>query len=291
MKSTPSVAPHDVAIVTVSYNSSAQLEDFLSRASEAISHPADIIVVDNASSDVSTTTALVERFGATLLRLDTNLGYGQAANAGVAILPDRCAVVMICNPDAIVSRDAVATLRATLDDDAGIGAVGPRILEEDGTIYPSARAVPSIRTGVGHALFARIWRSNPWTKRYHSDAYLNDSLTDAGWLSGACLMLRRRTFIDIGGFDSDYFMYFEDVDLGYRLGKRGLRNVYVPSAVITHLGGVTTKSSKRSMLRAHHDSAKKFLATKYRGAAWAPVRLMLSLGLNLRLRMESRGLD
>lgn len=291
MNPTSSPVPRDVAIVTVSYNSSSQLEEFLSRATRAIARCEDVIVVDNASADVSQAASVVRKFGATLVRLDANVGYGQAANAGVAALPKRCSVVVICNPDSLVSPEAVARLRTTLNAATDIGAVGPRILNEDGTIYPSARAVPSLRTGVGHALFARIWPRNPWTKRYYSDAYRSDTLTDAGWLSGACVMLRRETFTDMGGFDSDYFMYFEDVDLGYRLGKRGLRNVYDPEAVITHIGGATTKSTKRSMLTAHHDSAKKFLSTKYSGAIWAPVRLVLRAGLNLRLKLESRGLE
>jgi N-acetylglucosaminyl-diphospho-decaprenol L-rhamnosyltransferase len=285
---TSAALPADVGIVTVSYNSSGQLETFLPGAVASLRTPSHVVVTDNDSADIQATTQLAATWGAQVVRLDRNAGYGAAANAGVAALPAACTAVLISNPDVTLTTETVSRLRDALLADPGIGIVGPRILNDDGSAYPSARAIPSIRTGTGHALFSRVWPRNPWTRRYHSDAFRSDVNTDAGWLSGACLMLRRSTFEALGGFDEHYFMYFEDVDLGYRAGRRGLRNVYVPGAVVTHIGGETTRVNKRAMLAAHHDSAKKFIATKYAGPVWAPVRLVLRIGLNLRLRLESR---
>jgi N-acetylglucosaminyl-diphospho-decaprenol L-rhamnosyltransferase len=280
--------PADVGIVTVSYNSSGQLETFFAGAVSSLRTPSHVVVTDNDSADIAATTQLAATWGAQVVRLDRNAGYGAAANAGVAALPAACTAVLISNPDVTLSTETVSRLRNALLADPAIGIVGPRILNNDGSTYPSARAIPSIRSGTGHALFSRVWPRNPWTRRYHSEAFRSDVNTDAGWLSGACLMLRRSTFDELGGFDERYFMYFEDVDLGYRAGRRGLRNVYVPGAVVTHVGGETTRVNKGAMLAAHHDSAKKFIATKYAGPVWAPVRLVLRIGLNLRLRLESR---
>ena len=285
--------PADVGIVTVSYNSSAQLGEFLSGAvaslrrasSGASSH---VVIADNASDDIAVTQGLAKKFGARVVQLDRNAGYGAAANAGVAALPAACSVVLISNPDVTLTTESVSLLRASLLADHAVGIVGPRIRNADGSVYPSARAIPSIRTGAGHGLFSRVWPGNPWTRRYHSDAFRSEVNVDAGWLSGACLMMRRSTFDRLGGFDERYFMYFEDVDLGYRAGRAGLRNVYVPGAVVTHIGGETTRVNKRAMLTAHHESAKTFIATKYPGARWAPIRLVLRTGLNLRLWLESR---
>ncbi|MCF8540201.1 MAG: glycosyltransferase family 2 protein [Aurantimicrobium sp.] len=285
---TSAALPADVGIVTVSYNSSGQLETFLPGAVASLRTPSHVVVTDNDSADIQATTQLAATWGAQVVRLDRNAGYGAAANAGVAALPAACTAVLISNPDVTLTTETVSRLRDALLADPAIGIVGPRILNADGSAYPSARAIPSIRTGTGHALFSRVWPRNPWTRRYHSDAFRGDVNTDAGWLSGACLMLRRSTFEALGGFDEHYFMYFEDVDLGYRAGRRGLRNVYVPGAVVTHIGGETTRVNRRAMLAAHHDSAKKFIATKYAGPVWAPVRLVLRIGLNLRLRLESR---
>jgi N-acetylglucosaminyl-diphospho-decaprenol L-rhamnosyltransferase len=262
---------------------------FLPGAVASLRTPSHVVVADNDSADVEETQRLATTSGARVVRLDRNAGYGAAANVGVAALPPACTAVLISNPDVTLTTETVSRLREVLVSDPTIGIVGPRILNADGSVYPSARAIPSIRTGAGHALFSRVWPRNPWTRRYHSDAFRSEVNTDTGWLSGACVMLRRSTFDELGGFNELYFMYFEDVDMGYRAGKRGLRSVYVPGAVVTHVGGETTRVNKRGMLAAHHDSAKKFIATKYAGPVWAPVRLALRIGLNLRLRIESRG--
>ena len=286
---TSAARPADVGIVTVSYNSSKQVGTFLPGAVDSLRTPSHVVVADNDSADVEETQRLATTSGARVVRLDRNAGYGAAANVGVAALPPACTAVLISNPDVTLTTETVSRLREVLVSDPTIGIVGPRILNADGSVYPSARAIPSIRTGAGHALFSRVWPRNPWTRRYHSDAFRSEENTDTGWLSGACLMLRRSTFDELGGFNELYFMYFEDVDMGYRAGKRGLRSVYVPGAVVTHVGGETTRVNKRAMLAAHHDSAKTFIATKYAGPVWAPVRLALRIGLNLRLRIESRG--
>jgi N-acetylglucosaminyl-diphospho-decaprenol L-rhamnosyltransferase len=192
--------PADVGIVTVSYNSSGQLETFLPGAVASLRTPSHVVVTDNDSADIEATTQLAATWGAQVVRLDRNAGYGAAANAGVAALPAACTAVLISNPDVTLTTETVSRLRDALLADPGIGIVGPRILNEDGSAYPSARAIPSIRTGTGHALFSRVWPRNPWTRRYHSDAFRSDVNTDAGWLSGACLMLRRSTFEALGGF-------------------------------------------------------------------------------------------
>jgi N-acetylglucosaminyl-diphospho-decaprenol L-rhamnosyltransferase len=83
-------------------------------------------------------------------------------------------------------------------------------------------------------------------------------------------------------------MYFEDVDLGYRLGKLGYTNLYVPEVSITHIGGESTKAIKKSMLRIHHESAMRFIQVKYTGLVWAPVRGVIRIGLALRFWLQAR---
>jgi N-acetylglucosaminyl-diphospho-decaprenol L-rhamnosyltransferase len=166
--------------------------------------------------------------------------------------------------------------------------VGPATLTAEGELYPSARAVPSLRNGVGHALFANLWISNPWSRAYRNDADAKPVRRDAGWLSGACVLVRRSAFEELGGFDPEFFMYFEDVDLGYRLGKLGYRNVYEPAAVVTHTGAHSTASDSLAMIKAHHDSARRFLDKKYSGWKLWPVRTALAVGLKLRSSLIGR---
>src|SRR5659263_451997 len=92
--------------------------------------------------------------------------------------------------------------------------------------HPAARELPSLTQGAGHALFGRIWPGNPWTRAYQRRQQQAGTERAAGWLSGACLVLRREAFEAVGGFDPSYFMFFEDLDLGERLGRAGWSNVY-----------------------------------------------------------------
>lgn len=281
-------APADVAIITVSYNSSDQLTGFLTSAISTVGKPSQVYIVDNDSQDIATTRALSKKLGTSLIKLDTNLGYGGAINKGVEQLPPSIEFVIISNPDSEISLETIAYLRDLLESDPLIGVAGPKILNEDGSVYPSGRAIPSLRNGIGHALFANIWPSNPWTKRYHSQAYLQDTTTPAGWVSGSCMAMRTETFRELGGFDDGYFMYMEDVDMGYRLGKLGYLVLYVPEVSITHIGGESTKVVKKDMLKIHHDSAMRFIRTKYSGIVWAPVRGVIRLGLAARLWLQTR---
>jgi N-acetylglucosaminyl-diphospho-decaprenol L-rhamnosyltransferase len=284
---TQTTAPSDVAIITVSYNSSAQLSDFLSSAVKSVASPSQITVVDNNSVDIAVTEKLTAKMSVNLLKLDKNVGYGAAANTAVLTLPSELTTLLVCNPDSELNAKAVTALVNAVSDKA-VGVAGPRIYNEDGSVYPSARSIPSIRNGVGHALFANIWLTNPWTKSYLSEAHLQNSTVPTGWVSGACLAIRRDLFSQVGGFDDNYFMYFEDVDLGYRTGKLGYTNLYVPEVSITHIGGESTKAIKKTMLRIHHESAMHFIQVKYQGILWAPVRGIIRVGLALRFWLQAR---
>jgi N-acetylglucosaminyl-diphospho-decaprenol L-rhamnosyltransferase len=284
-------APRRVAVVTVSYDSAAQLEPFLASVPAAAGRTllVETHVADNnpTSSQVEAIREITARHGAVYTAIPGNPGYGAAVNAVVRGLDPAVDAVLISNPDVVLEPESIARLDALLDSDPGIGSVGPRILESDGSVYPSARAIPSVSTGAGHALFSRIWPGNPWTAAYRQHEAV-PTQRDAGWLSGACLLVRRSAFDRIGGFDESYFMYFEDVDLGFRLGRAGLRNVYAPQAVITHTGAHSTAESSERMLRAHHDSAKTFLSRRYPGALRWPLRTALGLGLDLRRTVSTR---
>jgi N-acetylglucosaminyl-diphospho-decaprenol L-rhamnosyltransferase len=278
-----------VAIVTVSYGSESVLAPFLESLRTAVSVPARVVIADNKSLERSNTVSnLAEAAGADYLPMPSNRGYGHAINVAVNSLPPEIEWVIVSNPDVVAGPGSIDTLLASVGDDERVAAVGPRILSSEGDVYPSARTVPSLRSGVGHALFANLWPSNPWTRRYRRETGAELVRRDAGWLSGAFLMLRRSVFDELGGFDESYFMYFEDVDLGYRIGKLGLRNVYEPSASVIHTGAHSTQGESSRMIRAHHDSAKRFLFKKYPGPTLWPMRATLQVGLAVRSRIEER---
>ncbi|MEN0103748.1 MAG: glycosyltransferase family 2 protein [Curtobacterium sp.] len=271
------------AIVTVSYNSLDVLPPFLASTADASAADVEVVVADNDSADADELRRVTEAAGARFLELGENRGYGAAANSAVATLDQDVRWVLVSNPDVVLEPLALDRMIATASADTTIGAVGPRLLEPTGEVYPSARLVPSLRTGLGHAAFANVWPGNPWTKRYRQDGD-HSARRDAGWLSGACVLVRRDVFDRLGGFDEGYFMYFEDVDLGWRIGKAGFRNVFDPSATAVHVGGTATKGSSERMRKAHHESAYRFLAQKY-SAWWLwPLRVALKVALSVRAR-------
>ncbi|WHT20382.1 glycosyltransferase family 2 protein [Crossiella sp. CA-258035] len=278
-----------LAVVTVTYSPGKTLARFLDTLDEASTQsPLKVVLADNGSVDGAPEQAAAEREHVQLLVIGENVGYGTAANRGVVQLPDEYGWVVVANPDLEWGPGSLDTLLEAAKRWPRAGAFGPLIREPNGEVYPSARLVPSLGRGIGHALFGKIWPGNPWTKAYRQeDRAVGER--PAGWLSGSCLLLRREAFDSIQGFDPRYFMFFEDVDLGDRLGKAGWLNVYVPTAEVMHIGGVSTAKVKPKMLAAHHDSAYRFLADRNPGLVNAPLRLAIKAGLALRLKLETRG--
>ncbi|WP_092968758.1 glycosyltransferase family 2 protein [Agromyces sp. CF514] len=274
--------PPRVLVVTVSYGSDAVLPGLLESVADATSQPVRIVVADNLGTESVRTIAADA--GAEYLALP-NPGYGGAVNAAVRAFGADTEWVLVVNPDVTLGATSIDRLLAAADD-AAIGSIGPLITDEDGTVYPSARQLPRLLSGTGHAALRNIWPGNPFTAAYRRS---NEAPVprDAEWLSGACVLVRRSAFDEIDGFDDGFFMYFEDVDLGARLLDAGYRNRYEPHASVVHTGAHSTEKSLTAMTRAHHDSAYRFLEKRYHGWWLWPLRQVLRVGLGVRARMSA----
>ncbi|MBK0870675.1 MULTISPECIES: glycosyltransferase family 2 protein [unclassified Saccharopolyspora] len=280
----------EIAVVIVTYSPGETLERNLDSIKAATTRQAQVVLADNGSTDGIPERAAEARPEVRFVPTGANLGYGGAANRGAAELGDEVGWVVISNADVEWQPGALDELLAAADRWPRGGAFGPLINEPDGSVYPSARLLPSLGRGAGHAAFSRVWPDNPWTRAYRqSESGIRER--KAGWLSGSCLLLRREAFDSVDGFDPRYFMYFEDVDLGDRLGGKGWLNIYVPSARITHIGGHATSRNPGPMLTEHHRSAYRYLADRHRGAAWAPLRIGLRGALAARARLEVRAAE
>ncbi len=273
-----------VAAVTVTYFSGDTIGPFADSLRRASAEQVDLVVVDNGSDDGSL-DAVADRPDVQVVHSRDNLGYGGAANVGVAAT--ETPFVIVANPDIVWDPGAIDALLAAAERWPRGAAFGPLIHTPEGVVYPSARLVPSLGRGIGHAVFGWWWPSNPWTAAYRVE---KDKPVErvAGWLSGSCLLLRREAFDLVGGFDTGYFMYFEDLDLGERLANAGWQNVYVPSAVVTHAGGSSTSRNAAAMAAEHHRSAWRYLSRRYAGWRWAPVRWVLHAGLTVRSALARR---
>ncbi|MFT3714704.1 MAG: glycosyltransferase family 2 protein [Gordonia sp. (in: high G+C Gram-positive bacteria)] len=279
-----------IAVVTVTYSSGDYLHEFLRTLDDATSRPVQVVIADNGSVDGAPEKAAADRDDVTLVHTGGNIGYGGAVNRGVAELSRLSGdeppseFIVIANPDIEWTPGCLDELLAAAERWPRAGALGPLITEPDGTVYPSARRVPDLVSGTGHAVLGAVWKSNPWTVAYRNeDAQVSER--PVGWLSGSCLLLRREAFDAIGGFDSRYFMFMEDVDLGDRLGAAGWLNVFVPTATAVHAKSHSVSKHPEKMIPAHHDSAYRFLADRHRGPQWAPVRVALRAGLTVRAKI------
>jgi N-acetylglucosaminyl-diphospho-decaprenol L-rhamnosyltransferase len=246
-----------VSAVVVSYNSATYLPDCLrSLRSEGVS---EVVVVDNASSDGSVAAARAADPDATVVETGGNLGFGTAANRGVAATGSP--YVLILNPDTVVEPGTVKALSAALDRDAGLAVVGPRIENVDGTLYPSVRRFPDLTVAFGHAFLGLVWPTNPYTRRYRMLDWDHDRpANDVDWVGGACVMVRRAAFDVVAGFDEEYFMYVEDVDLCWRLGLAGWRVGYEPGGRVVHALGGSSRLVPYRMIAEHHRSLLRFVS-------------------------------
>jgi N-acetylglucosaminyl-diphospho-decaprenol L-rhamnosyltransferase len=266
-------------VVVVTYSPGESLTGFLTTLRAATTRPLDVVLADNGSTDGAPERAAAAE-DVRVLRTGGNVGYGAAANAGLA--GRRSGWALVANPDIRFEPGAVDELLAVASRWPRAATVGPAIRTPDGELYPSARDLPALSTGIGHALLGWAWPGNPWTARYRREREAPRERT-AGWLSGSCLLVDLEAFSSVGGFDPGYFMYFEDVDLGARLGERGWLHVYAPSALVEHEGGHATQREPRRMQRVHHTSALRYLSRRYPGPANAPLRAALRAGLGGRM--------
>ena len=279
-------------VVTVTYSPGPHLERFLASLSLATERPVCVVMADNGSTD-GTPQAAIERYpNVRLFHTGANLGYGTAVNRAVAQLAETPDVdddwVIVANPDVQWGPGSIDALLEAATRWPRAGALGPLIRDPDGSVYPSARHLPSLVRGSMHAVVGPIWKRNPWTAAYRQER-LEPTERPVGWLSGSCLLVRRSAFAQVGGFDERYFMYMEDVDLGDRLGRAGWLSVYVPSAEVLHHKGHSTGDDPASHLAAHHESTYMFLADRHSGWWRAPLRWVLRAALALRSRLMVRG--
>ena len=256
----PASSPAAVAVVLVTFQSARDLAMCLGSLERAAGpHPLEVVVVDNASTDAS--VEIARGYGAKVLENHANLGLSRAINAGVAVTG--APWLLIANPDTWLSPGSLRRMLATATSDPEVGCVGPHLANPDGSDYPTGRRFPSLLMGAAHAALAPLWPDNPATRRYHMVGVDRSRPMDVDWVSGACMLIRRKAFEEAGGFDPGYFMYFEEMDLCLRLHRAGWRVVFDPLAEVKHVVGGSTRSAPYAKVVHHHRSALRFYCRRY----------------------------
>lgn len=291
-----------LSVIIVNYNVKYYLDQCIRsvlRAFEEMNTPAEIIVVDNHSTDGSV-DYLEQRYPQKLfpmvrfVRSAHNLGFARANN--IAIRQSRGEYVLLLNPDTIVGEDALKASVDFMDVHEDAGAVGVRMLGAQGRrAMESRRGLPTPMVSFFKMLgFCNRWPHHRLFGKYYMGYLPWDEPSQIEVVSGAYCMLRRKALDEVGLLDEDFFMYGEDIDLSYRVLKGGYHNYYLPVDILHYKGESTQKSSFRyvhvfyeAMLiffRKHYSGMTFLLSLPIKTAIYAKALMALVGMLSDRMR-------
>jgi N-acetylglucosaminyl-diphospho-decaprenol L-rhamnosyltransferase len=243
----------------------------------------EVVIIDNASFDGSPQAAAARFRGVRVLRNEQNLGFSAANNKAIRISTGRD--VLILNDDAILEKDSLRLMVEELDSDPRIAAVGPKLLNRDGSVQRgfTNRSFPHMRGVLAQILLLEEFlERRSWTRKLTMSRD-PDLGGDTEHLAGACLLVRRAALDSVGDFDEAFHRWFEDTDLCHRLKDAGWRLVYVPQAHVTHYGTATLSRltvSERNTL--YFDSLKRYFRKHSSSWHYQLVRLAVAAAVLTR---------
>jgi GT2 family glycosyltransferase len=268
----------------VSYKSLSFLKECLDSIS---SNPPElkyqVIVVDNASRDGTVESVKKDHPEVTLIENERNIGFAAANN--IAIERSDSKYIILMNSDCRVFKKSMSKLTAFMEKNLRVGIAGPKIINTDGTIQLSCRRFPSAFDAAAHTVLTNIFPRNPFSRKYKLADIEKDRAFKVDWVSGSCMIIRRKALKETGLLDENYFMYVEDLDICYRMWQKGWKVFYCPQAeIMHHIGGSSGGRKIRSSFRMQR-SVFYFFWKNYK-KSWKIILvplLMMLLGLRFFL--------
>lgn len=213
----------------------------------------EVLIFDNASKDGTPDVVSAEYPQVRLVASPENLGFARANNRAAALATGE--YWLLLNPDTLVHPGAINQLMHYLVEHPSVAAVGPRLVNPDGSLQLSIWRRPT--------LFREWWRLSHFDQLYPFSEYPHSVLASqlarpVDVLHGACFLVRRDVVRNLGLFDEDYFIYSEEIDLCERLGNAGWELHWVPEAVVTHKGGQSTRQVADAMFIELYRNKTKF---------------------------------
>jgi len=273
--------PATVSVVIVNYRA---YEDLARALASLRPHDAglDVCVVDQAGDPVKLASLKADCPHVTFVASPENRGFAWAVN--LAASQNWHEWLLILNPDCEASPAAVARLAGWLEAHPKVGAVGPRVRDRSGDIQASARRFPGITTAFAgrSSWLTRAFPGNPLSRLNLPVPADMTEATEVDWVSGACVMVRRRAFDAVGGMDPGFFLYWEDADLGRRLKNAGWTTYYCPDVEVTHTVGRSSRHVPVRSAVAFHLSALRYY-WKHSSAISRLLVPFVAIGLGVRL--------
>jgi GT2 family glycosyltransferase len=266
------MADEPAAAVVATYNALPWLEQCLESVQDV-----ETVVVDNGSTDG--TVALVRaRFPRVSLVEQANLGLGAAWNRGIEAT--RTPYVLILNADAWLTEGSLARLVAFAESRRDAAVVAPRLLNPDGTLQRSVRGFPTVwRLATEYFFLRKLAPRSAALNAFYAGGFDHDSVREADFVMGACMLVRRDAIDEVGLLDEEFFLFSEETDWCYRFHEAGWKVLFYPGSECVHVGGASHGGRLyRENLRGH----LRFLE-KHRGVRVAErARRMLVAALRLR---------
>jgi GT2 family glycosyltransferase len=272
-----------VAVLIVNYRTYDALDRCLTSLGGVVADDDEVVVVDWVTEDALRRPLEARHPFVTWLPSSENLGFATGVNRAAAATS--APVLMLLNPDTQVEGPVVRELDAWLTSHDQVAVAGPRVINSDGTLQPSARRFPGLSTVLGG-------RSTWLTRRFPNNWFSRRNLlqrdgrhtAEVDWIAGSCFATRRDVFDRLGGLDEHFFMYWEDADYCRRATALGYTCHYVPGSAVRHTGGASSAHNVVPSIRAFHNSAYR-LFWKHAGAGrvFAPVVWM---GLKARAEVK-----
>jgi GT2 family glycosyltransferase len=247
-------------VVIVNYNST----DDLLRCLQSIEAAdgglmSNIFVQDNASEDY--VDRVFHEFPQVIVsKQSRNIGFARAINK--ALSQSEAPYVVLINPDTIVCDGCFESVLEYMKGNPDVGIVGPRILDADGGTQGSARAFPTPFTGLfgRNAFLSKCFPNNPITRANMLTSRCNGKTPiEVDWVSGACMVVRRKAIEDVGLMDPRFFLYWEDADWCRRMWQKGWKVIYHPVPTVIHSVGASSSTRPfRSLIEFHKSSYRLF---------------------------------
>ncbi|MFH1526678.1 MAG: glycosyltransferase family 2 protein [Bacteroidota bacterium] len=253
----------DLSIIIPTYNIAEVLDDCLNsiiKYSQDLSY--EIIVVDNASSD-NIDEIIAKYKDIKFIKNKKNLGFGKASNQGFRIA--KGTYILFLNSDTRIHDNCFKKLIDKLEQDKTIGFIGPKMTNRDGSFQAACRRTIPTPFAAFCRMFglSKMFPNNPLFNQYSLGNISIDKEMEIEAISGACLMSRKDILDKIGGFDEQYFIYGEDLDMCLQITKLGYKGYYYPKAEILHFHKATTKKRKYMFLFHFYYSAYLFFKKNY----------------------------
>jgi len=259
----------DLSIVIISWNVRELLRRCLDSIQESLKGEkgegllVETIIFDNCSTDSSADMVREGFPWVHLMESEVNLGFTKGNN--LAIDESNGRYIFLLNPDTEVVGDALGTMVAYMESHPRVGALGPQLLNPDGTIQSSRRRFPTLATAFLESTVLQPWfQGSKILRRYYVLDRPDDEIQTVDWVVGAALLIRREALHQVGPLDEKFFMYSEELDWCYRLKAQGWEVVYLPTAQVVHQEG---RSSEQvlALRHIHFQRSKVLFFKKYYG--------------------------